>query len=76
MLPAGTSIIEVFSPSTTVQTATGIATLPTLEGAQWDPSLAGHFDLLSGDRPTADDEIMVSPAAAGRSCSGFSHPPE
>ena len=66
VLPAGTSIIEVFSASATVRTATGIATLPTLEGAPWDPSLAGHFDLLSGHRPTADDEIMVSPAALGR----------
>ena len=66
VLPAGTPIIEVFAASATVQTATGIATLPTLEGAPWDRSLAGHFDLLSGHWPTADDQIMVSPAALGR----------
>lgn len=67
VLPIGTRIVEIYAASATVQTATGIATLRTLEGEPCNPSLAGHFDLVAGHRPTADDQIMVSPARPSRS---------
>ena len=66
VLPAGTRILPIFSATATVATATGVASLATIEGTAWDSSLAGRFDIASGRAPRSIDEVMVSASALRR----------
>ena len=66
LLPAGTRILPVFRTSVTATTATGTATFDALEGPTWDPSLAGHFDLVDGHSPRTDSEVMVTASTLDR----------
>lgn len=62
----GARMISVRQTSVTAKTAGGIGSLLASEGTPWDPSLAGHYDLLSGRRPASPTEILASPAALVR----------
>jgi hypothetical protein len=65
-LPAGTRILPLFRTSVTATTGTGTATFDALEGPTWDPSLAGHFDLVDGHSPRNDSEVMVTASTLDR----------
>ena len=73
-LPAGKELfdgldyryIPVYPTTIASTTETGVATFDAVEGAVWDPSFAGRFDVLEGRGPTTDNEVMVSPAALER----------
>lgn len=65
-LPAGVRVITVYSATATVTTANGVASLATFEGAMWDRSLTGHFDLTQGRSPRTNDEIVASAAGLER----------
>jgi putative ABC transport system permease protein len=58
--------IPVYATTIASTTETGIATFDAVEGAVWDPSFAGRFDLLEGRGPVTDNEVMVSPATLDR----------
>ncbi|WP_375407252.1 hypothetical protein [uncultured Amnibacterium sp.] len=67
VLPAGTRTIAVTTGAATFATPKGETSLVTVTGETWDPSLdGGPYELLSGRRPTADDEVLLSPAALSR----------
>lgn len=67
VLPAGTRVLAVGSGAAVFTTPTGSASLAVTTGPSWDPSLdGGPYALLSGRRPTAPDEVLVSPAALER----------
>ncbi|MBC7762239.1 MAG: ABC transporter permease [Candidatus Saccharibacteria bacterium] len=66
VLPTGTRVLPIFPSTATVTTATGVASLATVEGEAWDSSLAGRFDLTSGRAPRSADEVMVSASALTR----------
>ncbi|RPE76569.1 MULTISPECIES: ABC transporter permease [unclassified Frondihabitans] len=66
ILPAGTRTVSTRYADAIVETKTGLASLPAIQGEAWDPSLAGRYDLVDGRRPTAKNEIMVSPATLDR----------
>lgn len=67
LLPAGTRTIAVTGGAATFSTPKGVTSLRTVTGETWDPSLdGGPFELLSGRRPTAADEVLLSPAALSR----------
>lgn len=66
LLPAGTRVLPINASTATVTTASGVASLATVEGEAWDRSFAGRFDVTSGRVPRSADEIMVSASAASR----------
>ena len=66
VLPTGTRILPIFSATATVATATGVASLATIEGEAWDSPLAGRFDIAAGRAPRSIDEVMVSASALRR----------
>ncbi len=60
-------LLPVASGAGTFRTEQGAVSLTVQTGATWDPSLdGGPYVLLSGRRPAAPDEILVSPAALTR----------
>lgn len=64
LLPPGTRTIAVITGAATFATPNGETSLVTVTGETWDPSLdGGPFELLSGRRPTAADEVLLSPPA-------------
>ena len=59
-LPAGTRILPVTTTTVTAKTATGIGRIDVREGEVWDPSFAGHYDVVEGRAPRSDREVMVT----------------
>ena len=66
LFPTGTRILPLYRTTVTATTATGIAYIDAIEGPSWDPSLAGHFDVVDGRGPLTDQEIMVTAATLPR----------
>jgi hypothetical protein len=66
LFPAGTRILPLYRTTVTATSATGIAYLEAIEGPSWDPSLAGHFDVIDGRGPVTDQEIMVTASTLPR----------
>ena len=62
----GTRILPLYRTTVTATTATGIAYIEAIEGPSWDPSLAGHFDVVDGRGPLTDQEIMVTASTLPR----------
>jgi hypothetical protein len=63
LFPPGTRILPLFRTSVTATTKSGSATFDAIEGPSWDKSLTGHFEMLAGRAPRADDEVMVTASA-------------
>jgi ABC-type lipoprotein release transport system permease subunit len=63
LFPSGTRILTLFRTSVTATTKSGSASFDAIEGPSWDKSLTGHFELLAGRAPRADDEVMVTASA-------------
>ena len=61
-LPTGTRILSERDTSVVARTVGGIGYLEGDEGDLWDPALRGRYTVLSGTAPTADDQVMVTPA--------------
>ena len=67
VLPRGTEVLAIGTASATFRTANGEVSLAATTGPSWDRSLdAGPYAFLSGRRPAATDEILLSPAALTR----------
>ncbi|GAB3043693.1 hypothetical protein GCM10027052_27320 [Parafrigoribacterium mesophilum] len=66
LFPAGTRILPLFRTTVTATTATGVGHFDAIEGPSWDPSLAGHFDVLDGRAPHSDTEVMVTASTLPR----------
>ncbi|MEV4687677.1 ABC transporter permease [Microbacterium sp. LWH3-1.2] len=66
LLPAGTEVLTVSRGMVSIATDDGSALLPAWAGDTWDPRFADAFELVSGDRPVADRDAMVTPAALER----------
>lgn len=66
-LPAGTRILPILDGlSLTAKTKDGIAAFPATEGPVWDPSLAGHYDVVGGRAPRTADEVMATRTTLAR----------
>jgi hypothetical protein len=63
LFPTGTRILPLFRTFVTATTKSGSATFDAIEGPSWDKSLTGHFEVLAGRTPRADDEVMVTASA-------------
>ncbi len=59
-LPAGTRILPVMTTTVLAKTATGIGRIDVREGVVWDPSFAGHYNVVEGRAPRSDREVMVT----------------
>jgi putative ABC transport system permease protein len=59
-LPTGTRILPVTTTTVIATTATGIGRIDVREGEVWDPSFAGHYDVVEGRAPRSDREVMVT----------------
>ncbi|WP_223215078.1 FtsX-like permease family protein [Microbacterium trichothecenolyticum] len=66
LLPAGTEVLAVSRGMVSVATDDGSAVLAAWAGETWDPRFAEAFALVAGDRPVADRDVMVTPAALER----------
>lgn len=67
VLPSGTRVLPIGAGAGVFTTPTGSASMQVITGPSWDPSLdGGPYQLLSGRRPVAEDEILLSPAALTR----------
>ncbi|MDT0180846.1 hypothetical protein Q9S36_11640 [Microbacterium sp. ARD31] len=65
-LPAGTETIEVSQGRERVQTSAGIAAIRAWAGDIGDPRFTGRFDMVSGNAPNGDGEVMVTTATLDR----------
>ncbi|WIE64832.1 ABC transporter permease [Curtobacterium sp. MCLR17_036] len=65
-VPDGALAIPVGSAPVVLQGPKGPVGITAVEGSTWDRSLDGHWRVLAGDRPTARDELMVTPATLDR----------
>jgi putative ABC transport system permease protein len=59
-LPAGIRVLPVTTTTVVAKTATGIGRIDVREGEVWDPSFAGHYDIVEGRAPGSDREVMVT----------------
>jgi len=59
-------VIPTYPTSVRATTATGLGIFAAVEGAVWDPSFAGRFDVVDGRGPTSNNEVMVTPATLDR----------
>lgn len=67
VLPSGTRVLAIGAGAGVFSTPTGSTSLNVVTGESWDPSLdGGPYQLVSGRRPAAEDEVLVSPAALTR----------
>lgn len=67
LLPASTTVLAITTGSANFAREAGEISLSVTTGPTWDPSLnGGPYQLLSGRRPTATDEVLLSPAALTR----------
>lgn len=67
VLPSGTRVLPIGAGAGVFTTPNGSTSLQVVTGPSWDPSLdGGPYQLLSGRRPVAEDEILLSPAALTR----------
>ncbi|MGN6445739.1 hypothetical protein, partial [Amnibacterium sp.] len=67
VLPAGTRVLAIGAGAGVFTTPAGSVSLQVVTGPSWDPSLdGGPYALLSGRRPRAEDEVLLSPAALTR----------
>ncbi|MGB4779182.1 MAG: ABC transporter permease, partial [Microbacterium sp.] len=65
-LPAGTETVKISADQVRIETTGGIATVRAWAGPAWDERFRGRFDVVEGTAPTADDEVMVTPATLQR----------
>ncbi len=65
LYPKGSWVIERID-STPVKTRTGVGNLKLIEGNVWSPEMAGRYNVLAGHIPTANNQVMVTPAALQR----------
>lgn len=64
LLPQGVRTVSLQDASTFLHTPDASARATMIAGDAWDESFAGMYTLVEGATPTADDEIMISPALA------------
>lgn len=64
--PSGWRIAHVDTTRATVSTGAATAVMEAVVGDAMDAQLEGRFLLVDGRRPTADDDIMLSPGALAR----------
>ena len=66
-LPAGTKLLPVSEPrAIQVNTAGGTGAMTAIIGDVWEPSFAGRFDVVGGERPHGPGQIMATQAALDR----------
>ena len=67
LFPVGTRMLPILEGlGVTAETKTGIAAFPATEGAVWDASFAGRYDLVAGRAPRAAGEVVVTPSTLPR----------
>lgn len=59
-------VIATYPTAVRATTATGFGIFAAVEGAVWDPSFAGRFDVIEGRGPTSNNEVMVTSATLDR----------
>lgn len=66
LVPAGTQVLTEASTDVTLETATGVGRAAWTETPAADPAFAGRWVLESGRAPTAEEEVLLTPALAER----------
>ncbi|TFD62748.1 ABC transporter permease [Cryobacterium suzukii] len=66
LVPADSTLIALRSTDVTIETATGIAGMPAIEGETWNAEFEPKYALVDGRAPETNDEILVTAAALDR----------